>query len=125
YRVQDKLCNHLQLPIQSGRNKVLRNINRKYTREEYLNKIRKIRKVVPDISITTDIIVGFPGESEKDFQDTLNLVEKVKFDSAYTFLYSIRDGTPASKMKNQIDYKTKHNRFQKLLNVLSRISLNK
>src|SRR5699024_6977051 len=125
YGELDKLCNHLHLPIQSGSNKVLRNMNRKYTREEYLNKIRKIRKVVQDISITTDIIVVFPGESEKYFRVILYLVEEVKFDSAYTFLYSIRSGTPASKMKDQIDYTTKHNRFQKLLNTLNRISLDK
>lgn len=119
----DKLCNHLHLPIQSGSNNILRRMNRGYTREEYLDKIGRVRKIVPDMSITTDIIIGFPGETEEDFKDTLSLVEEVKFDSAYTFLYSIRDGTPASKMKNQVDHKTKHKRFNKLLDTLNSISL--
>ncbi|OLS03964.1 tRNA (N6-isopentenyl adenosine(37)-C2)-methylthiotransferase MiaB [Tissierella creatinophila] len=123
YGKLDKLCNHLHLPVQSGSNKVLNLMNRKYTKEDYLNVIDKIRKINPDISITTDIIVGFPGEKEEDFEETLNLVKKVKFDSAYTFLYSIREGTPAAKMEDQIPDKIKHNRFQKLLDVLHEIGL--
>lgn len=121
----NKLCNHLHLPVQSGSNQVLRRMNRKYTREDYLDKIRKIKEVSPNISLTTDIIVGFPGESEEDFQETLDLVKEVEYDSAFTFLYSVRENTPAAKMKNQIDYKVKHERFQRLLDILNPISLNK
>lgn len=121
----DKLCDQLHLPVQSGSNRILKEMNRKYTRESYIEKINKVRKVNPNISITTDIIVGFPGESEEDFNDTLKLVEEVGFDSAYTFLYSIREGTPAANMDNQIDDKTKHERFQRLLDVLHPIGLEK
>jgi tRNA-2-methylthio-N6-dimethylallyladenosine synthase len=98
-------------------------MNRKYTREEYLDKIYKIRECVPDITITTDIIVGFPGETEEDFEETLDLVKKAKFDSAFTFLYSIREGTNAAKMANQIPDEIKHDRFQRLLDVLYPIGL--
>jgi len=121
----DKLCDHLHLPVQSGNNRVLRYMNRRYTREDYLEIIKKIRKVNPDISLTTDIIVGFPGETEEEFEDTIKLVEELEFDSAYTFLYSVREGTPAAKFKDQIDHKTKHERFQRLLKVLHPIGLEK
>jgi tRNA-2-methylthio-N6-dimethylallyladenosine synthase len=113
----------LHLPVQSGSNKVLKEMNRKYTREDYLSIIYKLKKLVPDISFTTDIIVGFPGETEEDFAETLELIKEVRFDSAYTFLYSIREGTLAAKMDNQIDYKVKHNRFQRLSDTLNEISL--
>lgn len=119
----DKICNHLHLPIQSGSNRILKAMNRKYTREDYLKKIRKIKNTVEDISITTDIIVGFPGETEEDFNETLDLVKEVKFDSAYTFLYSIREGTQAANMDEQIPDDVKHRRFQKLLDVLHPIGL--
>ncbi len=92
YGKLDKLCDHLHLPVQSGSNRILKIMNRKYTREDYLNIIDKIRKVNPDITLTTDIIVGFPGETEEDFNETLKLVKEVEFDSAFTFLYSIREG---------------------------------
>lgn len=123
YATLDKLCGHLHLPVQSGSNKVLKEMNRKYTREDYLSIVYKLKELVPNIAITTDIIVGFPGETEEDFNHTLDLVNEVKFDSAYTFLYSIREGTLAAKMENQIDYKVKHNRFQRLSDTLNEISL--
>ncbi len=123
YKSLDKLCNHLHLPVQSGSNRILKLMNRKYTKEEYLDKIYKIRECVPDIAITTDIIVGFPGETEEDFKETLDLVKKAKFDSAFTFLYSIREGTNAAKMTNQIPDEIKHERFQRLLDVLYPIGL--
>lgn len=119
----DKLCNHLHLPIQSGSNRVLKAMNRKYTREDYLSKIRKIKNTVDDISISTDIIVGFPGETEDDFKETLELVKEVEFDSAFTFLYSIREGTKAAGMEEQVPDDIKHRRFQELLDVLHPIGL--
>ncbi|MGO1469129.1 MAG: tRNA (N6-isopentenyl adenosine(37)-C2)-methylthiotransferase MiaB [Tissierella sp.] len=119
----DKLCNHLHLPVQSGSNRILKLMNRKYTRESYLNNIEKIRNEKPDISITTDIIVGFPGETEEDFNETLELVKEVRFDSAYTFLYSIREGTPAASMQEQVPNKVKHARFQRLIALLREIGL--
>lgn len=125
YGTLDKLSNHLHLPIQSGSNKILKAMNRKYTREDYLKIIKKLKKVAPDIAITTDLIIGFPGETEEDFQQTLSLVREVEFDSAYTFLYSIREGTVAAKMDNQIDYKIKHDRFQRLSDTLNDIALEK
>jgi len=123
YGSLDKLCEHLHLPVQSGSNRVLKEMNRNYTKEDYLKIINKLKKVAPNIAITTDIIVGFPGETEEDFNDTLDLVKEVKFDSAFTFLYSIREGTKAANMGNQIDDKVKHNRFQRLSDTLNSISL--
>lgn len=123
YGKMDKLCDHLHLPVQSGSNRVLKLMNRKYTREDYLNIVNKIKAVNPNISITTDIIIGFPGETEEDFKDTIELVKEVGFDSAFTFLYSIREGTPASKMEEQIDDRIKHERFQRLMDVLHAIGL--
>ncbi|MBE3591213.1 MAG: tRNA (N6-isopentenyl adenosine(37)-C2)-methylthiotransferase MiaB [Firmicutes bacterium] len=92
----DKVCEHFHLPVQSGNNRILRKMNRHYTREDYLDLVRRIREAVPEASITTDIIVGFPGETEEEFQDTLRLVEEVGFDNAFTFIYSPRPGTPAA-----------------------------
>lgn len=125
YKTLNKLSNHLHLPVQSGSNRILKEMNRKYTREDYLLIVEKLRKAVPNISITTDIIVGFPGESEDDFLETLKLVEEVNFDSAYSFLYSVREGTKAANMDNQIDYKVKHERFQRLSDMMNEISLEK
>lgn len=124
YALRDcqKVCKHLHLPIQSGSTKILKDMNRKYTKENYLELINKIKDNVPGISLTTDIIVGFPGESEEDFIETLDVMEKVRYDSAYTFLYSKRTGTPAAKMEEQIPEEIKKERFQKLLNVQNRIS---
>lgn len=123
YGTLDKLCSHLHLPVQSGSNKVLKEMNRNYTKENYLNIINKLKKRVPDIGLTTDIIVGFPGETEEDFNETLDLVKHVEFDSAFTFLYSIREGTKAATMESQIDDKVKHDRFQRLSDTLNEISL--
>lgn len=119
----DKVCNHLHLPFQSGSNRILKKMNRKYTKEQYLNLVEKVRTEIPDIALTTDIIVGFPGETEKDFEDTLDVVRKSKFDSAFTFLYSIREGTPAAKDNEQVPDDLKHKRFDRLLETLKPISL--
>jgi tRNA-2-methylthio-N6-dimethylallyladenosine synthase len=123
YRTLDKLCPHLHLPVQSGSNRVLKAMNRKYTREDYLKKIDKIKELLPNVAITTDIIVGFPGETEEDFEETIDLVKRVQFDSAYTFLYSIREGTIAAKMEDQIPDDVKHKRFQYLINTLNEMGL--
>ncbi|EOD01046.1 tRNA-i(6)A37 methylthiotransferase [Caldisalinibacter kiritimatiensis] len=123
YAIRDceKVCEHLHLPFQAGSNQVLKRMNRKYTKEQYLNLVNKLKKEVPNISLTTDIIVGFPGETEDDFEHTLDIVKKVRFDSAFTFLYSIREGTPAAKMENQVPDAIKKRRFQRLLDTLTPI----
>lgn len=120
-----KLCRHIHLPVQSGSTGILEKMNRKYTREGYLDLIEKLRNAAPDIAITTDIIVGFPGESESDFEDTLDLVERVRYDSAFTFLYSVRKGTPAEKYEDQIPEEIKHHRFNRLVESVNRISAEK
>ena len=97
-----KICRHLHLPVQSGSSRILQKMNRRYTKEQYLELADKIRAAIPDISLTTDIIVGFPGETEEDFQETLDVVRKVRYDSAFTFLYSKRTGTPAAVMEDQV-----------------------
>lgn len=114
----EKVCKHLHLPVQSGSDKILKNMNRKYTKEKYLKLVEKIKSEIPGIAITTDIIVGFPGETEGDFRETLDLVEKVKYDSAFTFLYSIREDTIAAKMDEQVSSDISHERFQRLLDNL-------
>lgn len=118
----DKVCSHLHLPLQSGSSKILKKMNRKYTKEEYLELVSRIRKKLPDISLTTDIIVGFPGESEEDFAETLDVVRKVRYDSAYTFIYSKRMGTPAAAMKNQVPKEVVKERFDRLLKEIQQIS---
>ena len=115
----DKLSNYIHLPIQSGSNAVLKAMNRKYTKDDYKSLVSKLRNVAPNIAISTDIIVGFPGESEEDFQETLDLVEDIGFDSAFTFLYSIRKGTPAENYENQIPEHIKHERFNRLIEVVN------
>lgn len=110
-----KLCRHLHLPMQSGSSRILKRMNRKYSKEDYLALVEKIRAAIPDISITTDIIVGFPGETEEDFLETLDLVRKVQFDSAFTFIYSKRSGTPAASMPDQVPEDVVHDRFDRLL----------
>ena len=110
-----KICRHLHLPVQSGSSRILQKMNRRYTKEQYLELTEKIRKAVPGISLTTDIIVGFPGETEQDFQETLDLVRKVRYDSAFTFIYSRRTGTPAANMEDQVPEDVVKNRFQRLL----------
>lgn len=119
---EPKICRHLHLPVQSGSTEILARMNRRYTREHYLDLVRKIRNAMPDISLTTDIIVGFPGETEEDFLDTLSLVEEVLYDQAYTFIYSKRTGTPAAAMEEQVDEKDVKDRFNRLLETVNRIS---
>ena len=110
----DKVCKLIHLPLQSGSSEILNSMNRKYSKEQYLTLANKIKEKIPNIEFSTDIIVGFPGESEKDFEDTLDVVSKVKFEQIYMFIYSRRVGTVADKMENQIDEKIKHTRFDKL-----------
>ncbi len=109
-----KISRQLHLPLQSGSTKILKDMNRKYTKEQYLKLVDKIRSKVPDVSFSTDIIVGFPGETEEDFQDTLDVVKKVNFDMIYMFCYSVRKGTRAEKMENQIEEKVKVERLERL-----------
>lgn len=119
----DKLCEHFHLPVQSGSDRILKAMNRKYSRQSYIELVEKLKKAVPNIAITTDIIVGFPGETEEDFQETLDLVKTVGYDSAFTFLYSVREGTYAASMKDQVPDEIKHERFQRLLDTLYPIFL--
>mgnify|MGYP002680281400 FL=1 len=113
-RDNDKSCNNIHLPIQAGSNSVLKNMNRRYTREHYLGLIEMIRRYLPDCGITTDIMVGFPYETEEDFLDTMDIVEKVRFSTAFTFIYSVRKGTKAAEMP-QIPYEIKQNRIKRLI----------
>ena len=117
-----KICKHLHLPVQSGSTRILQKMNRRYTKEQYLELVAKIRKAVPDISLTTDIIVGFPGETEEDFQETLDIVRKVRYDSAFTFIYSRRTGTPAAAMPDQIPENVVKDRFDRLLKEVQTIA---
>lgn len=111
----DKICEQVHLPVQSGSNRILKKMNRNYTKESYLELIDLIKKEIPDVTLTTDIIVGFPGETEEDFLDTLDLVNKVEYDSAFTFIYSRRNNTPADMMLNQVPDEDKHHRFDRLV----------
>lgn len=117
-----KICGHLHLPLQSGSSRILKIMNRRYTKESYLELVGRIRAAVPDISLTTDIIVGFPGETEEDFQETLDVVRKVRYDSAFTFIYSRRTGTPAAAMANQVPEDIVKDRFDRLLKEVQEIS---
>src|SRR5699024_947492 len=117
-----KICRHLHLPVQSGSTRILEKMNRRYTKEHYLELVRKIRAAVPDISLTTDIIVGFPGETEEDFQETLDVVRQVRYDSAFTFIYSKRTGTPAAAMEDQVPADVVKDRFDRLLAEVQRIA---
>lgn len=117
-----KICNHFHLPLQSGSTRVLKEMNRRYTKEQFLTLAEKLQTAIPGISLTTDIIVGFPGETEEDFQDTLDVVRKVRFDSAFTFIYSKRTGTPAASMENQVPEDVVKDRFDRLLSEVQRIS---
>ncbi|PNV63769.1 tRNA (N6-isopentenyl adenosine(37)-C2)-methylthiotransferase MiaB [Clostridium sp. chh4-2] len=117
-----KVCRHLHLPLQSGSSRVLKVMNRKYTKEQYLELAKKIKDAVPDISLTTDIIVGFPGETEEDFEETLDVVRQVRYDSAFTFIYSKRTGTPAAAMEDQVPEDVVKERFDRLLEEVQRIS---
>ena len=113
-----KVCHHLHLPMQSGSSRILKLMNRRYDKDKYLELVQKIRGAVPDISLTTDIIVGFPGETEEDFLETLDVVDKSDFDTAFTFIYSKRSGTPAAKMEDQVPEDVVKNRFDRLLSLV-------
>ena len=110
----DKVCKLIHLPLQSGNTKVLKEMNRKYTKEQYLNLVEKMKAKISNLTLSTDIIVGFPGETEEEFKDTLDVVKKVKFEQVYMFIYSRRVGTPGDKMPNQILEEIKHKRFDRL-----------
>lgn len=116
-----KICKHLHLPLQSGSSRILKEMNRRYTKEQYLELTERIRRAVPDISLTTDIIVGFPGETEEDFAETLEVVRKVEYDTAFTFIYSKRSGTPAAAMENQVPEEAVRDRFSRLLKEVQEI----
>lgn len=118
----DKVCAHLHLPLQSGSSEILQKMNRKYTKESYLDLVSRIKAKLPNLSLTTDIIVGFPGETEEDFEETLDVVKKVGYDSAYTFIYSKRSGTPAAAMENQVPEEVVKERFARLLKEVQSIS---
>lgn len=117
-----KVCEHLHLPVQSGSSRVLRRMNRGYSREDYLALVERIRRTVPGIALTTDIIVGFPGETDEDFEETLSLVEQVRYDSAFTFIYSPREGTPAARFPDQVPEEVKKERIYRLIELQNKIS---
>lgn len=121
----EKLCESIHLPVQSGSSRILKKMNRHYTREQYLETIKKIKEKIPGVALTTDIIIGFPGETEEDFLDTLSLVKEVEYDSAFTFLYSKRSGTPADMMFDQVDENVKKDRFNRLVAVVNEICAKK
>lgn len=110
-----KICRHLHLPLQSGSTRILKEMNRRYTKEQYLALAEKIKREIPDISLTTDIIVGFPGETDEDVDDTIDVIKRVKFDNAFTFIYSKRTGTPAAAMENQVPEETVKRNFDRVL----------
>jgi tRNA-2-methylthio-N6-dimethylallyladenosine synthase len=118
----DKVCKHLHLPVQSGSNEILKKMNRKYTVEAYLEKIAYAREKMPEISFTSDIIVGFPNEQDEDFEATLKLIQEVGYDLLYTFIYSKRPGTPAAEMVDEISDERKGERFRRLLSVQEEIA---
>ena len=117
-----KICPHIHLPLQSGSTEILKKMNRHYTKEQYLTLVDKIRTAIPDIAITTDIIVGFPGETEEDFLETMDVVAKVRYDSAFTFIYSKRTGTPAAVMEDQIPDEIVKDRFDRLLHLVQKVA---
>lgn len=121
----EKLCKNIHLPIQSGSDRVLKRMNRHYDRESYLKIVDKLKAVCPDITISTDIIVGFPGETEEDFEQTLDIARRVEYDSAFTFIYSAREGTPAAKFEDRIADDVCHERFDRLVDLMNEISLKK
>ena len=117
----EKVCNHLHLPLQSGSSRILKLMNRHYDKERYLMLVDKLRAAIPDIALTTDIIVGFPGETEEDFAETMDVVRRVRYDSAFTFIYSKRTGTPAAAME-QVPEAVVKERFDRLLKEVQEIS---
>lgn len=121
----DKVCKQLHLPFQAGSDRILKQMNRRYTKEEYLNKIEKVKKAVPGISLSTDVIVGFPTETNEDFEETLDVLRKVEFDNIFSFIYSRREGTPAAKLDFVLTDEEIHKNFERLLEVQNEISLRK
>lgn len=121
----DKVCKHMHLPLQSGSSRVLKEMNRHYDKEKYLDEVKRLREQIPDIAITTDIIVGFPGETEEDFLETMDVVKQVRYDSAFTFIYSKRTGTRAATMENQVPDDVVKDRFDRLLKEVQTISSEK
>lgn len=119
------LVEHIHLPVQSGSSSMLKIMGRKYTRESYLELVRKIKAAIPDVALTTDIIVGFPNETDEQFEETLSLYREVEFDSAFTFIYSPREGTPAAKMKDNVPMEVKKERLQRLNDLVNEISAQK
>ncbi len=122
---EKKICNQLHLPVQAGNDRVLKTMNRCYTKESYLEIVRKVKGKIPDITLTTDIIVGFPGETTEEFEDTIDVLEKVRYDTIFSFIYSKRPHTPASKMEDVLTKEEKKKNFDRLLEVQDRISLEK
>ncbi|WP_022819336.1 tRNA (N6-isopentenyl adenosine(37)-C2)-methylthiotransferase MiaB [Fusobacterium russii] len=120
----EKIARCLHLPLQSGSTRILRKMNRGYTKEKFVALAEKIKKKIPDVALTTDIIVGFPGETEEDFLDTIDVVKRISFDNSFMFMYSIRKGTKAATMEEQIDEETKKERLQRLIEVQNECSLN-
>lgn len=120
-----KICRHLHLPVQSGSSRLLKIMNRHYTKESYLDLVYRLRKAMPDLSLTTDIIVGFPGETEEDFLETMDIVRRVEYDSAFTFIYSRRTGTPAASMEDQVSEEVIRDRFDRLLKEVQRLGRQK
>ena len=110
----NKVCKLIHLPLQSGNTKVLKEMNRKYTKEQYLELVDKMKEKIPNLTLSTDIIVGFPGETDEEFEDTLDIVRKARFEQVFMFIYSRRKGTPGDKMPNQIPEEIKHKRFNRL-----------
>ncbi|MFA6808544.1 MAG: tRNA (N6-isopentenyl adenosine(37)-C2)-methylthiotransferase MiaB, partial [Eubacteriales bacterium] len=119
----NKICEHIHLPFQAGSNNVLKAMNRKYSKEYYLERVNAILKEIPDATLTTDIIVGFPGETENDFEETINMLEQIHYSQAFTFMYSKRSGTPAAEMENQVQLSEKKKRLQRLMEVQNQRSL--
>ncbi len=122
---EPKICNQLHLPIQSGSDKILKAMNRKYTKDEYMELLYKVKKAIPNIVLTTDIIVGFPGETDEDFEETLNVLREVEYDTIFSFIYSKRVGTPAAEMPDVMSEEQKHRNFDRMLEVQNEISKRK
>ncbi len=116
------VCEHTHLPLQSGSTRVLKRMRRTYGRERYLALVERLRDAIPDLALTTDIIVGFPGETERDFRETLEVVEEVRYDGAFTFVYSPRQGTEAAAMPDQVPEEVKRERIERLIDVVQRIA---
>lgn len=114
---EEVLCHHIHLPVQHGSTKVLKEMNRRYTREDYIALVEKIRKAIPDVSLTTDLMMGFPGETEEDVEDTLNLMKEINYENAFMYYYNLRDGTPAASYENQIPLETKKERLQRVIDL--------